>query len=153
MLEQAKARDHRTLGTKYELFFFHELSPGSCFFLPHGARVYNRLQGLIRSEYWKRGYNEVVTPNMYNINLWRISGHADHVRAEAPESRALPLLVCSAHTPCPPPPMVQYLENMFTFDVRRHQRRAAQLPPACTRPPPPLLRRCRSRGRGSASSP
>jgi threonyl-tRNA synthetase len=79
MLEEAKARDHRVLGTKYELFFFHELSPGSCFFLPHGARVYNKLQALIRSEYWKRGYNEVVTPNMYNIDLWKISGHAEHV--------------------------------------------------------------------------
>ena len=81
MLEEAKARDHRTLGTKYELFFFHELSPGSCFFLPHGARIYNKLQGLIRSEYAKRGYSEVVTPNMYNIDLWKISGHAEHVSA------------------------------------------------------------------------
>jgi threonyl-tRNA synthetase len=79
MLEEAKARDHRVLGTKYELFFFHELSPGSCFFLPHGARVYNKLQALIRTEYRKRGYDEVVTPNMFNIDLWKISGHAEHV--------------------------------------------------------------------------
>lgn len=44
MVEEAKKRDHRVLGAKQELFFFHELSPGSAFFLPHGARVYNRLQ-------------------------------------------------------------------------------------------------------------
>jgi hypothetical protein len=34
------SRDHRLLGTKQELFFFHTLSPGSAFWMPHGARVY-----------------------------------------------------------------------------------------------------------------
>ena len=42
-MEEAKKRDHRTQGTKQELFFFDKLSPGSCFFLPNGARVYNLL--------------------------------------------------------------------------------------------------------------
>ncbi len=41
-LEEAKKRDHRTIGMQQELFFFHERSPGSCFFLPHGARIYNK---------------------------------------------------------------------------------------------------------------
>lgn len=86
--EQAKQRDHRNLGTKQELFFFHQLSPGSCFWLPHGARIYNKLVEWIRSEYWKRGYTEVITPNVFNLNLWEISGHAQH-----------------------------YRENMFIFDV------------------------------------
>jgi threonyl-tRNA synthetase len=36
--EKAKQRDHRNVGTKQELFFFHQLSPGSCFWMPHGAR-------------------------------------------------------------------------------------------------------------------
>ena len=36
--KQAKERDHRNLGTKQELFFFHNLSPGSAFWMPHGAR-------------------------------------------------------------------------------------------------------------------
>jgi hypothetical protein len=31
------------VGTQQELFFFHQLSPGSCFFLPHGTRIYNNL--------------------------------------------------------------------------------------------------------------
>ena len=31
-----------------ELFFFHERSPGSCFFLPHGARIYNTLMSFIK---------------------------------------------------------------------------------------------------------
>ena len=42
-MEEAKRRDHRNVGTQMELFFFHRLSPGSCFFLPNGARVYNTL--------------------------------------------------------------------------------------------------------------
>ena len=50
--------------------------PGSCFFLPHGARLYNRLQNLIREQYWQRTYHEVVTPNMFNLKLWETSGHA-----------------------------------------------------------------------------
>ena len=42
-MEEAKKRDHRNVGMQQELFFFHPLSPGSCFFLPHGARIYNAM--------------------------------------------------------------------------------------------------------------
>lgn len=42
-MEEAKKRDHRTQGVKQELFFFDKLSPGSCFFLPNGARIYGLL--------------------------------------------------------------------------------------------------------------
>lgn len=45
---QAKKRDHRNVGVQQELFFFHALSPGSCFFLPHGTRIYNTLVNYIR---------------------------------------------------------------------------------------------------------
>ncbi len=61
-----------------ELYFFHELSPGSCFFLPRGAHVYNKLIEFIRSEYRRRGFQEVVSPNIYNSKLWKTSGHWDH---------------------------------------------------------------------------
>jgi threonyl-tRNA synthetase len=47
-IEEAAKRDHRKIGKEQELFFFHELSPGSAFMLPHGARVYNALMGLIK---------------------------------------------------------------------------------------------------------
>jgi threonyl-tRNA synthetase len=80
--EAAKARDHRLLGGKQELFFFHNLSPGSAFWLPHGARIYNTLMKFIRHEYWKRGYEEVITPNMFNFDLWHISGHAAHYKED-----------------------------------------------------------------------
>ncbi|XP_071339536.1 threonine--tRNA ligase 1, cytoplasmic [Trachinotus anak] len=76
--EEAKNRDHRKLGREQDLFFFHDLSPGSCFFLPKGAFIYNTLIEFIRSEYRKRGFQEVVTPNIYNSKLWQTSGHWQH---------------------------------------------------------------------------
>lgn len=74
-LAEAAKRDHRKIGKEQELFFFNELSPGSCFFLPHGTRIYNSLLELMRTEYAKRGYQEVISPNMYNKKLWETSGH------------------------------------------------------------------------------
>ncbi|KAJ3173250.1 threonyl-tRNA synthetase [Geranomyces variabilis] len=74
-LEEAAKRDHRRIGKEQELFFFDEMSPGSCFFLPNGAKIYNSLMDLQRKEYRKRGYSEVITPNMYNTKLWETSGH------------------------------------------------------------------------------
>ncbi|KAJ8263018.1 hypothetical protein COCON_G00154750 [Conger conger] len=76
--EEAKNRDHRKLGREQDLYFFHDLSPGSCFFLPKGAYIYNSLVQFIRSEYRKRGFQEVVTPNIYNSKLWQTSGHWQH---------------------------------------------------------------------------
>lgn len=76
--EEAAKRDHRKIGKEQGLFFFHELSPGSCFFQPKGAHIYNILIELIRSEYKKRGYQEVVSPNIYNKKLWETSGHWQH---------------------------------------------------------------------------
>lgn len=79
-LEEAAKRDHRKIGRDQELYFFHELSPGSAMWLPHGTRIYNTLMAFIREQYWNRGYNEVITPNMYNSELWKISGHWDYYK-------------------------------------------------------------------------
>merc|ERR1712051_723776 len=76
--EEAAKRDHRKIGVQQDLFFFHELSPGSCFFQPKGAHIYNKLQSFIKEEYWKRGFSEVISPNIYNAKLWQTSGHWDH---------------------------------------------------------------------------
>jgi threonyl-tRNA synthetase len=81
-LEEAAKRDHRKIGKDQELFFFHEQSPGCCFFLPHGTIIYNALQSALREEYWKRGYQEVVTPNMFSSELWKRSGHWQHYRED-----------------------------------------------------------------------
>jgi len=75
MIEEAQKRDHRRLGKEQELFFFHEFSPGSSFFLPHGARIYNKLIEFLRDEYRNRGFQEVVSPNIYSNKLWETSGH------------------------------------------------------------------------------
>uniref|UniRef100_A0A493T8I3 threonine--tRNA ligase n=1 Tax=Anas platyrhynchos platyrhynchos TaxID=8840 RepID=A0A493T8I3_ANAPP len=56
--DAAALRDHRRIGREQELFFFHKLSPGSCFFLPRGAHIYNALVDFIRSEYQARGFCE-----------------------------------------------------------------------------------------------
>lgn len=47
-LEEAAKRDHRKIGKDQDLWFFDEISPGSCFFLPNGVRIYNALLELIR---------------------------------------------------------------------------------------------------------
>lgn len=86
--EEIEKRDHRNIGTSQELFFFSQMSPGSAFFYPSGALIYNRLVDLIRREYIVRGYTEVITPNMYSNHLWQTSGH-----------------------------WAKYKENMFVFQV------------------------------------
>ncbi|EGC34348.1 hypothetical protein DICPUDRAFT_35169 [Dictyostelium purpureum] len=73
--KKASLRDHRLIGKNQELFFFHPFSPGSCFFLPHGTKIYNKLLNFLRSEYRRRGYQEVITPNIYSQKLWEQSGH------------------------------------------------------------------------------
>ncbi len=79
-LEEAKKRDHRRLGQELELFMFHDWSPGAVFFLPKGAVIYNELVAFLREEYRKRGFEEVVTPQLYNKALWELSGHWEHYR-------------------------------------------------------------------------
>ncbi|CAA9988286.1 threonine--tRNA ligase, putative [Plasmodium knowlesi strain H] len=75
-LEEAKKRDHRNVGKKLHFFFFDkDTSPGSCFWLPHGAKIYNKLVDFIRREYRIRMYDEVITPNVFSCDLWRTSGH------------------------------------------------------------------------------
>ncbi|KAF8270594.1 threonyl-tRNA synthetase [Lactarius quietus] len=74
-LAEAAKRDHRKIGREQELFFFNDLSPGSAFWLPHGTRIYNSLLEMLRGEYYKRGYQEVISPNMLNAKLWETSGH------------------------------------------------------------------------------
>eukprot|EP00536_Pseudo-nitzschia_multiseries_P014143 jgi/Psemu1/261982/estExt_Genewise1Plus.C_6620017 len=80
MMEKAKERDHRRLANKQDLIMFNDLSPGSAFWMPHGARIYNKLIEFIRKQYWERGYDEVITPNIFNLDLWHQSGHALHYK-------------------------------------------------------------------------
>ncbi|HEX8158671.1 MAG TPA: threonine--tRNA ligase [Solirubrobacteraceae bacterium] len=74
-LEQARARDHRKLGKELDLFMFSELSPGSPFWQPAGMAIWNALSDLWRTENARRGYREVKTPILYDVELWKQSGH------------------------------------------------------------------------------
>jgi threonyl-tRNA synthetase len=77
-MKRAEERNHRRLGVQQKLFLFHELSPGSAFWLPHGAAIYNTLIDFIKKQLWERKYTEVITPNVYNVKLWEKSGHWQH---------------------------------------------------------------------------
>lgn len=79
-LEEAAKRDHRKLGVDHELFFFHPWSPGCAFFYPDGAHIYNKLIDMIREQYHKRGFVEVITPNIFYDDLFKTSGHWQHYR-------------------------------------------------------------------------
>jgi threonyl-tRNA synthetase len=72
--------DHRVVGRKQELFMFTEHSPGSVTLLPHGARIRNALIRALRREYRVRGFDEVVTPQLFDAALWQRSGHWQHYR-------------------------------------------------------------------------
>jgi threonyl-tRNA synthetase len=91
-LEQAKARDHRKLGRELGLFAFSEVSPGAAFWLPAGTSVFNSLVALSRRMGAERGYSEVKTPQIFDSELWKTSGHWGKFR-----------------------------ENMFTLTVEEHE--------------------------------
>ncbi len=79
-LEQARARDHRRIGRELGLFMFSELSPGSPFWKPAGMVIWNALTELWREQNAARGYREVKTPILYDVELWKRSGHWDKFR-------------------------------------------------------------------------
>ncbi len=76
-LERARANDHRRLGPQLGMFGFSETAPGSAFWFPPGAAVWNELVKLSREMGAPRGYAEVKTPQLFDSSLWRTSGHWD----------------------------------------------------------------------------
>src|SRR5256714_3474775 len=102
-LEQARARDHRKLGRELDLFMFSELSPGSPFWSPAGMAIWNELTTLWRDENARRGYREVRTPILYDVELWKQSGHwetyRDNMYVTEVEERQMGLkpMNCPAH--------------------------------------------------------
>src|SRR5579885_2443163 len=80
LMELARARDHRKLGREMGLFIFDPIAPGSPFFLPRGAIIYNQLIDYMRRLYRRYGFEEVVTPQLYKNALWHTSGHWENFR-------------------------------------------------------------------------
>jgi threonyl-tRNA synthetase len=79
-LEEARKRDHRRLGRELDLYHLSEHSPGSPFWHPKGMVIWNALEDLRRQENLKRGYAEVKTPLLYDIETYITSGHYDNYK-------------------------------------------------------------------------
>jgi len=76
-LDEAEKRDHRKLGRSLGLFFFDPIAPASPFFLPKGTHVINGLIDYVKELYKRYDYQEVITPQIFNTELWKRSGHLD----------------------------------------------------------------------------
>ncbi len=99
---ELERRDHRLIGQKQNLLMFNDASPGSAFFLPDGAYIYNRLLEMLRKQYHMRGYQEVITPMLFQKKLWETSGHWDHYKndmffVEGEEQLGLKPMNCPSH--------------------------------------------------------
>ena len=77
-LEQARKRDHRRLGQQLDLFHLSDASPGSPFWHPKGMVIWNALEDLRRRENSRRGYLEVKTPLLYDLETYKTSGHYEN---------------------------------------------------------------------------
>ena len=76
MIEEAKKRDHRKLGTQLELFMFDEASgAGLPFWMPKGARLRSKIEDILFKAHRRRGYEPVRGPEILKADMWRTSGH------------------------------------------------------------------------------
>ncbi|KIO44103.1 MULTISPECIES: threonine--tRNA ligase [Porphyromonadaceae] len=76
MMEEAKLRDHRKIGKEMELFTFSQaVGSGLPMWLPKGAMLRDRLEAFLRKVQKKYGYEQVITPHIGNVNLYKTSGH------------------------------------------------------------------------------
>ncbi len=84
MLEEAKLRDHRKLGKELELFTFsQEVGIGLPIWLPKGADLRGRLEDFLKRVQKKFGYQQVITPHIGNVDLYKTSGHLDKYGADS----------------------------------------------------------------------
>jgi threonyl-tRNA synthetase len=80
MIEEAKKRDHRKLGTRLDLFSFNDKAPGMPFFHPKGMAIWNALLEYWREVHKAAGYVETKTPVLLTRKLWEQSGHWENYR-------------------------------------------------------------------------
>ncbi|MCK5072509.1 MAG: threonine--tRNA ligase [Bacteriovoracaceae bacterium] len=79
-LQEAKKRDHRKLGTELGLFIFDKSAPAMPFFTPRGSLIYHELIDFMRRIYPHYGYQEVITPQILDSELWHQSGHYENYK-------------------------------------------------------------------------
>lgn len=76
LLEEAQKRDHRKLGKELELYLItQKIGGGLPVWLPNGTTLRRTLENFLRKEQVKRGYQEVITPHIGNLELYKTSGH------------------------------------------------------------------------------
>lgn len=76
MLEEAKQRDHRKIGKELELFMFSQnVGMGLPMWLPRGAALRKRLENFLVELQEKAGYQQIITPHIGNVELYKTSGH------------------------------------------------------------------------------
>lgn len=73
-------RDHREIGQALDLFSFHEIAPGAPFWHNNGMIIFKELEGYLREELDKMGYQEINTPIMVKKEVFEKSGHWEHYR-------------------------------------------------------------------------
>jgi threonyl-tRNA synthetase len=79
-IEQARARDHRRLGPELGLFMLREEAPGMPFWLPNGTTLLRLIEAEVQAQLRRRGYREIKTPQVMDVDLWHRSGHWDNYR-------------------------------------------------------------------------
>ena len=77
-LEEAEKRDHRKLARKMDLFHLQEEAPGMVFWHPDGWSLYQEIEQYMRAQQHKHGYQEIKTPQVVDLSLWKKSGHWGH---------------------------------------------------------------------------
>ena len=76
LLEQAKQRDHRKIGKELELFAFSQnVGLGLPLWLPRGTQLRSQLEDYLKKIQKQYGYEQVITPHIGNVNLYKTSGH------------------------------------------------------------------------------
>ena len=79
-LELARANDHRKLGPQLGLFMLRGEAPGMPFWLPKGTVLLRLIEDEVRDQLRRRGYEEIKTPQIMDVELWHRSGHWDNYR-------------------------------------------------------------------------
>jgi threonyl-tRNA synthetase len=84
LLEEAKRRDHRKIGKEMELFTFSQnVGQGLPMWLPKGALLRLQLEDFLKRVQKKFGYEQVMTPHIGDINLYKTSGHFQKYGADS----------------------------------------------------------------------
>ncbi len=81
-LEEAEKRDHRKLAKSMDLFHLQEEAPGMVFWHPNGWQIYQAIKSYIAERLSDNGYEEIVTPQIVDVELWKKSGHLANFREE-----------------------------------------------------------------------